>query len=99
MTATTDPPSAPSTLLPAKVRLGEELPVFCERCGYSLHGLGQLRCERCNILHFHCPECGHQQPINTLRPAFQTILGKIRALFLVLAFPGFVWRYLRKHHD
>jgi hypothetical protein len=96
MTATTDPPSVAAASPPAKLRLGEELPVFCERCGYSLHGLGQLRCERCNILHFHCPECGHQQPINTLRPAFQSILGKVRASFLVwavlfrLAFFGFL---------
>jgi hypothetical protein len=81
MTATTEPPVRAN---PApKVRLGEELPVFCERCGYSLHGLGQLRCEQCNILHFHCPECGHQQPINTLRPAFQAMLGRVRAFFLV----------------
>ena len=54
-------------------KLGEELPIFCERCGYSLHGLPQTRCEHCTILQFHCPECGHHQPINTLRP----ILGQI----------------------
>src|SRR4051794_13038043 len=84
MTATTDPPRAPTSPTPP-VRLGEELPVFCERCGYSLHGLGQPRCEHCNILHFHCPECGHQQPINTLRPAFQAMLGRVRAMFLVLS--------------
>lgn len=65
-------------------RLGEELPIFCERCGYALHGLPQLRCERCSILHFACPECGHHQPINTLRPAAQRILGRVRAFFLAL---------------
>jgi len=97
VTATADPPAAPDAPSVApSVRLGEELPVFCERCGYSLHGLGQLRCEQCRILHFHCPECGHQQPINTLRPAFQAMLGRIRAFFLVgsvvlrLAFFGFL---------
>src|SRR5438045_3369704 len=63
-------------------KLGEELPVFCERCGYSLHGLPQMRCEHCTLLQFHCPECGHHQPINTLRPAAQRILGRIRALWL-----------------
>jgi hypothetical protein len=64
-------------------RLGEELPVFCERCGYSLHGSRQFRCEQCAILQFHCPECGHHQPINTLRPAVQTILGRIRGAWLL----------------
>ena len=67
---------------PQKIRLGEELPVFCEKCGYSLHGLPQLRCEKCAILQFHCPECGHRQPINTLRPAFQRMLGRARAWLL-----------------
>lgn len=65
-------------------RLGEELPIFCERCGYALHGLPQTRCGQCDILHFSCPECGHHQPINTLRPAFQRMLGRVRALWLVL---------------
>ena len=68
----------------AKVRLGEELPVFCERCGYALHGLPQDRCDRCTILHFSCPECGHHQPINTLRPAAQRIIGRVRAFVLGL---------------
>ncbi len=66
-------------------RLGEELPVFCERCGYSLHGLPQVRCERCDVLQFQCPECGHHQAINTLRPAFQRILGRVRGFFLGLS--------------
>ena len=69
----------------APVRLGEELPIFCERCGYSLHGLTQTRCERCTVLHFACPECGHHQPINTLRPAVQRFLGRVRAIGLVLS--------------
>ena len=63
-------------------RLGEELPIFCERCGYALHGLPQNRCDRCAILHFSCPECGHHQPINTLRPAAQRVLGRVRAFVL-----------------
>jgi hypothetical protein len=66
-------------------KLGEELPIFCERCGYSLNGLPQGRCADCKILHFHCPECGHRQPINTLRPAAQRILGRLRALWLCFA--------------
>lgn len=65
-------------------RLGEELPIFCERCGYSLHGLPQVRCEACSVLQFHCPECGNHQPINTLRPAAQRIIGRLRAVWLVL---------------
>ncbi len=66
------------------LKLGEELPVFCEKCGYSLHGLAQMRCQHCTVLQFHCPECGHHQPINTLRPAAQKILGRIRGGWLVL---------------
>ena len=73
------PPSAA-----VRPRLGEELPVFCERCGYALHGLPLQRCDRCTILHFACPECGHHQPINTLRPAAQRVLGRIRAFVLGL---------------
>jgi hypothetical protein len=65
-------------------KLGEELPIFCERCGYSLLGLPQSRCAECKILHFHCPECGHHQPINTLRPAAQRIIGRLRALWLCI---------------
>ena len=66
-------------------KLGEELPIFCERCGYSLNGLPQSRCADCKILHFHCPECAHRQPINTLRPAAQRIIGRLRALWLCFA--------------
>ena len=69
---------------PKLARLGEELPVFCEQCGYSLHGLPPIRCAHCEILHFRCPECGHHQPINTLRPAAQRILGRVRATCLAL---------------
>ena len=77
-------PQAPTTAPSAspRVRLGEELPIFCEKCGYSLHGLPQARCERCTVLHYVCPECNHHQPINTLRPAAQRILGRIRAFAL-----------------
>ena len=67
-----------------KTRIGEELPIFCERCGYSLHGLPMSRCDHCTLLQFHCPECGHHQPINTLRPAFQRLLGRMRAAFLAV---------------
>jgi hypothetical protein len=66
-------------------KLGEELPIFCERCGYSLVGLPMSRCGDCKILHFHCPECGHHQPINTLRPAAQRVLGRLRGLWLAFA--------------
>src|SRR5437763_3949653 len=67
-----------------KIPLGEELPIFCERCGYALHGLPQTVCSACSIRQFHCPECGHHQPINTLRPAAQKLLGRLRALGLGL---------------
>lgn len=66
----------------ARAKLGEELPIFCEKCGYSLHGLPQKRCDHCTILQYECPECGHHQPLNTLRPAFQNMLGRIRATWL-----------------
>jgi hypothetical protein len=69
---------------PPHERWGEELPVFCEQCGYSFNGLTQIRCRMCDVLHFSCPECGHHQPINTLRPAFQRVLGRLRALGLAL---------------
>jgi hypothetical protein len=92
MSVTTEPPmgmTAPTKLRPPvtapppkPVPLGEELPVFCEKCGYSLHGLPHMRCEHCTVLQFHCPECGHHQAINTLRPAFQAMLGRIRAGWL-----------------
>ena len=68
-----------------KILLGEELPVFCEKCGYALHGLAQQVCSQCEIRQFHCPECGHHQPINTLRPAAQKILGRMRAFFLAVS--------------
>lgn len=64
---------------PQKVPLGEELPIFCERCGYSLHGAPQLKCDHCTLLHFVCAECGHRQHINTLRPAVARWLGRLRA--------------------
>ncbi|HEX2972941.1 MAG TPA: zinc ribbon domain-containing protein [Tepidisphaeraceae bacterium] len=76
-------------------RLGEELPVFCEQCGYTLHGLPPARCEHCQILYFRCPECGHTQPINTLRPAVQRMLGVMRAWLLgfwvLVKINFFVW--------
>jgi hypothetical protein len=74
--------SVPTPQVGVSLKLGEELPIFCERCGYSLLGLPQSRCADCKILHFHCPECGHRQPINTLRPAAQRIIGRLRALWL-----------------
>lgn len=78
-------PVAPPAPSPTRVRLGEELPIFCERCGYSLHGLSQIRCEQCGVLHFACPECNHHQPINTLRPAAQRVLGRLRAWWLAVS--------------
>jgi len=80
MTTATDSSSSAPVIRAAK--LGEELPIFCERCGYNLNGLQQTRCEHCDILQFHCPECGHHQPINTLRPAAQRIIGRLRAVWL-----------------
>src|SRR5437764_195144 len=50
------PRAAPVVWSQPSRKLGEELPVFCERCGYQLFGLSPLRCDRCDILHFHCPE-------------------------------------------
>ncbi|MBC8106089.1 MAG: hypothetical protein H7Z14_05830 [Anaerolineae bacterium] len=84
MSLTTDPAEAAHPpKRPVMPRLGEELPIFCERCGYSLHGLPQSVCEQCTIRQFHCPECGHHQPINTLRPAVQKILGRVLSLAMI----------------
>jgi hypothetical protein len=76
---------AGASLPTRRIPLGEELPIFCERCGYCLHGMAQQVCEHCTIRQFHCPECGHHQPINTLRPAAQKLLGRVRAVFLALS--------------
>lgn len=76
---------AGGSLSTGKIALGEELPIFCERCGYALHGMPQHVCPACTVRQFHCPECGHHQPINTLRPAFQRTLGRVRAFLLVLS--------------
>lgn len=70
------------TKMAPRVPLGDELPLFCEKCGYSLHGMPPVRCDHCTLLQFHCPECGHHQPINTLRPAAHRILGRLRATAL-----------------
>jgi hypothetical protein len=86
-TATEDAPRAASirtggtnaSVVMQRIPLGAELPLFCERCGYSLNALPQVRCDHCTVLQFHCPECGHHQPINTLRPAMQRMLGRLRA--------------------
>lgn len=76
---------AGGSLSTGKIALGEELPIFCERCGYALHGMPQHVCPACAVRQFHCPECGHHQPINTLRPAFQKTLGRVRAFLLVVS--------------
>jgi len=90
-----DPSARSTNPAPKRTALGEELPIFCEKCGYSLHGLPQNRCHQCTILQFHCPECGHHQAINTLRPAFQTMLGRLRGVWLAivvfLKFNFFIW--------
>ena len=75
-----------------RIPLGAELPLFCERCGYSLNALPQVRCDHCAVLQFHCPECGHHQPINTLRPAMQRTLGRLRAFSVgAIAFVKLNW--------
>lgn len=79
---------------PKTPKFGEELPLFCEKCGYNLTGLPVKRCDACQTLHFRCPECGHNQVINTLRPAAQRIMGRLRSwavvwiVFLKLNFFG-----------
>jgi hypothetical protein len=83
MSIVTEDPK-PARQGPRLPKLGEELPIFCERCGYSLFALTPIRCEQCQILQFICPECGHHQPINTLRPAVQRMLGKLRLAWLIL---------------
>ena len=81
-----------ASIVMKRVPLGAELPLFCERCGYSLNALPQVRCDHCTVLQFHCPECGHHQPINTLRPAMQRTLGRMRAFAVgVIAFLKLNW--------
>ena len=80
MSQVVDEPAGPQQA--KQVKLGEELPLFCERCGYSLHGAPQLRCDHCALPHFQCAECGHRQHINTLRPAVARWLGRLRAVML-----------------
>lgn len=60
-----------------------ELPLFCEACGYSLHALPPSRCEHCTVMHFRCPECGHQQPLMTIRPAVHKMLSRLRMVGLL----------------
>src|SRR5215211_3154960 len=82
----TDPARAAGAELSVrKIALGEELPIFCEKCGYALHGLPQQVCSHCEIRHFKCPECAHHQPINTLRPAAQRVIGRLRAIYLTFS--------------
>jgi hypothetical protein len=84
--AVSDPTRASGAELSVrKIALGEELPIFCEKCGYALHGLPQQVCQHCTIRQFKCPECGHHQPINTLRPAAQKIFGRMRAAMLAFS--------------
>ncbi len=73
------------TVPAAPAKLPSELPLFCETCGYSLLNLPQKRCECCSILHYQCPECGHQQPINTLRPALHRLLGRCRFAYQAIS--------------
>jgi hypothetical protein len=82
----------PARPRPPRIPIGAELPLFCERCGYSLNALPQVTCEHCSVLQFHCPECGHHQPINTLRPALQRTLGRLRAFSVgLIAFLKLNW--------
>ncbi len=85
MSTDIEPHEAPATIKSKPPRVGDELPIFCEKCGYALHGMPQVRCEHCRILQFQCPECGHHQPINTLRPAAIRILGRMRAVGVLTA--------------
>lgn len=62
--------------------LSEELPLFCDGCGYSLHGQQQIVCSECGLRHFHCPECGKRQSINTWRPAAFRTFGRLRMMGL-----------------
>src|SRR5687768_18449491 len=64
--------------------LPAELPLFCEACGYSLHALPPSRCEHCTLMHFRCPECGHQQPLMTVRPAVHKMLSRLRLAGLIM---------------
>jgi hypothetical protein len=77
-----------------------DLPLFCERCGYMLQGLSPQRCSACSLFALRCPECGHQQHANSIRPALLRILGRLRGASHVLGsllvagfcgLAGFIW--------
>jgi hypothetical protein len=62
-----------------------DVPVFCERCGYMLQGLEPQRCSACTMWGLRCPECGHQQHANSIRPALLRMLGRLRGAAVVLS--------------
>jgi hypothetical protein len=70
---------APVTTAPqiSERLLGNEVAVFCEKCGYCLNGSPPIRCEHCSILHFRCTECNHVQTLNVLQPVLKTWLGRL----------------------
>jgi hypothetical protein len=63
----------------------DDLPVFCEKCGYHLNALPATVCPACAMVGLRCPECGHRQHANSARPAVIRAIGRLRGVFLVLA--------------
>ena len=63
----------------------DELPVFCEKCGYHLNALPATVCAACALVGLRCPECGHRQHANSARPAVLRAVGRLRGLCFFLA--------------
>jgi len=66
------------------IKLGEEMPIFCRRCGAVLHGMEVVACEKCALPHFHCPQCGNDELVHTLRPAVAPVANRAALAGLTL---------------
>jgi len=59
-----------------------ETDLFCEHCGYNLHGQPVNRDERLGILICRCPECGRFHPAGHRTTATSVWLSRFAAAFL-----------------
>lgn len=61
-----------------------ETDLFCEHCGYNLHGQGVIRDERLGIMVCRCPECGRFHPAAYRTTAPSLWLGRLASGLLLL---------------
>src|SRR4029079_18116386 len=76
------PPLPPQRPLARYTQL--ECDLFCENCGYNLHGQPVNRDERLGILLCRCPECGRFHPAGHRTTATSVWLSRLAAAFLAL---------------